>query len=258
MCAAVEEVALRNREQPRVRAFEVAEVAIERLLRGGGGGVGDRQRDGQDRVRAQAALVGRAVDLDHRPVHLGLAGSDHAGEPRCQLPLHVLERRQHPVAAVAPRIAVAQLHRLVRAGGGAARHGGATERAVVERDVDLDRGVAARVQDLARPDVGDRGARHPHPLARPGAHAGAPSSRAGEWRTTAGARRGGSRVPGAEISRRRGGGLARRPRADARRPAACRPGWWRRWRGPAAPARRARRRRPGACAWRTSGAGCAA
>ena len=57
----------------------------------------------------------------------------------------------HALAAVA-LAAVAQFDRLERTGRGAAGHRGARERAVVERDLDLDGGVAARVEDLAGAD----------------------------------------------------------------------------------------------------------
>ncbi len=64
---------------------------------------------------------------------------------------------QHALAAVARLVAVAQFHRLVRAGGGAGRHRRAAERAAVEHHVDLDGRIAAAVEDLAGDDVGDGG-----------------------------------------------------------------------------------------------------
>ena len=54
-------------------------------------------------------------------------------------------------------VAVAQLDRLVRAGRGARRHRRAAHAAVLQRDVDLDRRIAAAVEDLAGVDVDDRG-----------------------------------------------------------------------------------------------------
>ena len=65
---------------------------------------------------------------------------------------------QDALAAVARLVAVAQLDRLVRAGRGARRHGRPADRAVVEDDVDLDRRVAARIEDLARVDDSMSGA----------------------------------------------------------------------------------------------------
>ena len=59
---------------------------------------------------------------------------------------------EHALAAVARLVAVAQLDRLVGAGRRARRHGRPADRAVGEDDVDLDRRVAARVEDLARVD----------------------------------------------------------------------------------------------------------
>ena len=77
-------------------------------------------------------------------------------------------------------VAVAQLDRLVLAGAGAGRDGGAAERAVLEQDVHLDGRVAAGVEDLpaldefdveahvaVRPDTGgNAGVRRPLPWKR--------------------------------------------------------------------------------------------
>ena len=63
--------------------------------------------------------------------------------------VHVGDGVEHALAAEA-LVAVAQLERLVLPGRRAARHTGPPERTVVEPDVDLDGGVAARIEDLAR------------------------------------------------------------------------------------------------------------
>jgi hypothetical protein len=47
----------------------------------------------------------------------------------------------------------------VRSGRGAGRNDRATEGVVVERDVDFDRRVPARIEDFARADGGDPGNR---------------------------------------------------------------------------------------------------
>ena len=65
------------------------------------------------------------------------------------------DRLQHALAAVALLVAVAQLDRLVRAGRGAGRHGGAAHGAAFELDLDLDGGIAAAVEDFAGADVDD-------------------------------------------------------------------------------------------------------
>ena len=65
------------------------------------------------------------------------------------------DRLQHALAAVALLVAVAQLDRLVRAGRGAGRHGGAAHGAAFELDLDLDGGIAATVQDFAGANVDD-------------------------------------------------------------------------------------------------------
>ena len=81
----------------------------------------------------------------------------HAGERIEDLAVDGVDRLLDALAEVARLVAVAQLDRLVRAGRGAGRHGRAAHGAVLEHDVDLDRRVAAAVQDLAADDVDDGG-----------------------------------------------------------------------------------------------------
>ena len=81
------------------------------------------------------------------------------------------DRLQHALAAEARVVAVAQLERLVLAGRRAGRDGRTAERAVVERHIDLDGGIAARIEDLAGVDVFDQGhggSMVPDALVRPG------------------------------------------------------------------------------------------
>src|SRR5687768_13070812 len=87
------------------------------------------------------------------------------------------DRLLHALAAVALAVAVAQLHGLEGPGARAARDCSPGDRAVVERHLDLDSGVAARVEDLAGADGVD---------AR---HGGAPHL----WGTGSGYRRGARR-----------------------------------------------------------------
>ena len=96
--AAVEDVEHRDRQDP---GADAAEPAVERDLVGRGGRVRAGERDAEDRVRAQLALVGRAVELDQRVVDVGLVRGVEA-EDRWPDPLgHVRDRRQDALAAVA-------------------------------------------------------------------------------------------------------------------------------------------------------------
>ena len=90
-------------------------------------------------------------------VDLHLLGRVHAADRIEDLAFHVGDRGLHALAAVPRRVVVAQLHRLVRAGRGAGRHRGAAHGAAVQHDIDLDRGIAAAVEDLAGDDIGDGG-----------------------------------------------------------------------------------------------------
>ena len=70
------------------------------------------------------------------------------------LAVHVADRGGDALAAVA-LAAVAQLDRLVLAGRGTGRHGGPADGPAVERDLDLDGGVATRVEDFTADDADD-------------------------------------------------------------------------------------------------------
>ena len=146
--AAVEHVHHRDRQDPRRLAAEVAPERLALLRRGGPCG---RQRDAEDRVGAQAALVRRAVELDQRGVEAGLVERVAAGDRLRDLAVDVPDRLQHPLAEVGVA-AVAQLGRLELAGRGAGRHRGAALRARAERELHLDGRVPARVEDLAGVD----------------------------------------------------------------------------------------------------------
>ena len=168
----------------------------------------DRQRDAEDGVGAEAALVRRAVELEQRGVERALVERVHAQQAR-----GAISSLTFATAFVTPlpphaSSAVAQLDGLVCAGRGARRHRRAPERAGLELDLHLDRrvsrgspgsagrarsrsrswaavsppGLAWRV-DSSRPARPARAARKSRPSAA--ARASAPSTRAAE----AGARR---------------------------------------------------------------------
>ena len=135
-------------------AVELGQVAVERLLGVGRGGLGGRQGDAEQRVGAEPALVRGAVELDHRPVERALLGGAGAGQRRGDLAVDVGDRAGDALAGPA-LAAVAQLDRLELAGRGARGDRGEAAGAGLQRDLDLDGRVAARVEDLARVDGGD-------------------------------------------------------------------------------------------------------
>ncbi len=145
-CApAVEDVHHRHRKDVRAVA---AEVAPQRQPLLGGGRVRGGQRDAEDRVRAQARLVRRAVERDERRVEAALVVGVEAGDRRGDLAVDVRDRLRDALAA--PGLAaVAQLGRLELARRGARRHGRAAGGAGAQDELDLDGRVAAAVEDLA-------------------------------------------------------------------------------------------------------------
>ena len=127
--AAVEDVEQRHRQQRRLLA---AEVPVQRNAGVRRRSVRHRQRDAEDRVRAELRLVRRAVQLDHRLVERALVAGVHAAHLRRDRLVDVGDRLQHALAAVAPGVAVAQLQRFVDAGRCARWHRRRTARAALK------------------------------------------------------------------------------------------------------------------------------
>ncbi len=152
--AAVDDVHHRGGQQAGRRA---AEITIERHAAVLGSGVGHRHRDAEHGVRAKTFLVGSAVEFQHQFVDGGLvegvAAFEFLRDPR----VDVLHGFEHALAEVDTLVAITLLPGLVGPRARARRHGRAAKRAVGEADIDLDRGVAAAVEDLAGVDVDDRG-----------------------------------------------------------------------------------------------------
>ena len=146
MRAAVEDVHHRHRQQVGVRPADVAE---QRQVRP------SRPRPGPRRARRRGSRWRRAWPCWAVPSRSSIAWStsrcSEASKPDQRRADDVedrVDRLADALAAVAVT-AVAQLDRLERAGRGAGGHRGAADRAVVEGHLDLDGGVAARVEDLA-------------------------------------------------------------------------------------------------------------
>ena len=123
--AAVEDVEHRDRQRRRADA---AEVAVQRQVVRRGRRVGAGERDAEDRVGAERALVRRAVELAQQRVDAGLVGGVEPVQRRADRVGHVGDRAEDALAAEAGLVAVAQLDRLVGAGRGAGRDGRAADR----------------------------------------------------------------------------------------------------------------------------------
>src|SRR5690606_7256842 len=162
MGAAVHDVHHGNGQDLGVGA---AEVFVEGLAKGTGGGVRGGEGDAEDGVGAELRLGGGAVELDHGVVDADLVAGVEADELGGDDALDVVDGGEHAFAEEAGLAvdalgellggegAVAQFVRFVLAGGGARGNGGAADGAVGEDDVDFDGGIAAGVDDLAGGDV---------------------------------------------------------------------------------------------------------
>ena len=131
-----------------------AHVAVQGQLELVGRGPGHRQRHAEDGVGPQAGLVVGVVEVAQDAVDVALVEGVEADQGVVDLVLDVADRVEHALAAVAVA-AVAQLDRLELAGRGPGRDDGAALGPAVEEDLDLDGGVAPRVEDLTSDDVFD-------------------------------------------------------------------------------------------------------
>ena len=103
----------------------------------------------------RAALVVRAVDLDHDAVDGPLVVGFQPHQRLGDLLVHVDDRVLRALAHVAVLVAVAQLDGFERSGRCARRHGRAAERPVLEHDLHFHGRIAARVQNLATEYIDD-------------------------------------------------------------------------------------------------------
>lgn len=151
--AAVEDVHHRHRQDVAVGAADVT----EELQAGGlGGGLGHSHGDTENGVGTEAGLVGRAVQLDHGLVHQALVVGFDTCQGFVNLADDVADGLEHALAEVAVAT-VTQFVCLVHTGRGAGGHGGPSDGAVVQTDLDLDCRVTTGVQDFAGDDLHDFG-----------------------------------------------------------------------------------------------------
>ena len=129
MRAAIDDVHHRNGQDAGLGA---ADIAVERQAGRIGRSLGDGERHAEDGVGAESRLVRGAVELDHGLVDGDLLFGIHAADGVEDLVVDRIDGLEHALAEIDRLVAVAQLDRLVRAGGGAGGNGRAAHGAVFE------------------------------------------------------------------------------------------------------------------------------
>ena len=147
MGATVHDVHVRDRQDVAVGA---ADVAVQRLVCGLGGGVQSGQGHAEDGVGAQTALVRGAVELDHDLIESALVGSVHADDLRSDLLVHGLDGVENTLALVHGLVAIATLPSLGFAGGSTGRNEAQALSTVFGVENDLNGRVAAGIENLTR------------------------------------------------------------------------------------------------------------
>ena len=154
MDAAVEDVHHRHRQNPRLRAADIAEQRQAADIRRG---FGDRQRNAENGIGAESRLVGRAVERDHRLVDRHLILGVEPGQSIENVAIDGFDRLQHALAAervLSPsRSSTASCVPVDAPEGTAAR----PKDAIFQGHVDFDRGIAAAIQNFAASNIDDRG-----------------------------------------------------------------------------------------------------
>ena len=155
--AAVDDVHHRYRQHLGIRSAEVFEKREAELV---GGRPCSRKRDRENRIRAELALVRRAVERDHRLVHVDLIERVHVRHFFSDDFVHIRHSFRHAAAKEAFFHAIAQLPRLMFPCASAARDNGIAGCAAGDSDDSFNSWITARIDDL--PGVDSNDFRHGH------------------------------------------------------------------------------------------------
>ena len=154
MGAAIDDVHHGNGEHARLRA---ADVTIKRQRSRFGGRLRYCEGHAENCVGAEPRLVGGAVERNQSFVDDDLIFRLIAKQSLGDFAVHAFDSRQNALAHVAFGVPVALLDRLMGAGGGSGGNRRAARRAILQRHIDFNGGVSARIQDFAGVDVDDFG-----------------------------------------------------------------------------------------------------
>jgi hypothetical protein len=153
MGATIDDVHHRHRQQPGVGT---ADIAVERQAARLGSGAGCRERDAENGVGAELALVGGAIERDHGLVERDLALCIHAANVVAQRAVDrghgLLDALAHVTATT-----IAQFNGLMGSGRGTRWHHRAAHGSIFEMHVDFHGGVAAAVEDFPSDNINNGG-----------------------------------------------------------------------------------------------------
>src|SRR5690606_3523288 len=116
--------------------------------------LGNGQRDTQDRIGAETALVGRAIKLDQRTIDMKLLLGFHAAKGFENFAIDGIHGPTHALAEIT-RTTIAQFDGLMGPRRCTRWNGGTAKRAVLQGHVNLNGRVAAAVENFTSDDVDD-------------------------------------------------------------------------------------------------------
>jgi hypothetical protein len=147
MRATVDNVEARDREESFSLSSQLHAVQVERDVLERSSGSAGGHGDTKDSVGTQGGLVGGAVDLAHGFIEFSLLRHVHADELNSEDIVDVLHGLEHTLAEETSLVTVTEFAGFIDTSGSARGNGG-TEETLLGGQVNLDGGVATRVEDF--------------------------------------------------------------------------------------------------------------
>ena len=115
--------------------------------------MGHRQRYREYGIGTEACLILRAVEIDHYLVDLSLRADRAPNQGLAQFAIDVSHGLLHTLARKTVRIVIAQFDGLSGTRRGTRGRSGTPANSRLQNDIDLDRGIAARIDYFTRANI---------------------------------------------------------------------------------------------------------
>ena len=152
MRAAIDDVHHRRRQNAGIGSTHISVEGHSRAL---GSSFCKCHGDAQNRIRAEAGLVFRSIQIDHQHVDHALFGCVQTSQFVEDFTIHGVNGLQHALAEITRLVPITLFMGLIRTRRSARRDCRAAERAIFQRHINFDGWVASAIQDFPGMDVDD-------------------------------------------------------------------------------------------------------
>ena len=150
MGAAVKDVHHGHRQNPGIVA---ANITVQADTQSVGSGLGACQRNTQNGVGTQTALIGGSVQSNHEPVNFRLVQYVFTLQCLSNFAVHMIYSPADTLTKVTALITVTQFACFVNTGGSAGRYGGSSDDTVFQHYIHFHSGISAGIQDFSCQNV---------------------------------------------------------------------------------------------------------